>query len=77
MEEKNRREKGSWRPSKWRVGERGGRTKLENLIPIDDIQARGPWDPVAHFCLPSTSHVTVLQIQCPHWRRIRHPSNRP
>ena len=76
MEEKikGERGRGGLLSGEWK---RGGRAKLENLIPIDDIQARGPWDPVAHFRLPSTSHVTALQVQCPHWQRIRHPSNRP
>jgi len=34
------------------MGERGSRAKLENLIPIDDIEARGLWESSVHFRLP-------------------------
>lgn len=44
------------------MGERGSRAKLENLIQIDDIHARGPWESIIHFRLPSKSHVVPLDI---------------
>ena len=61
MEEKNKKEKGSWRSSKWMDdGRRGGRAKLENLIPIDDIHARGPCE----FII-SNRYVTCHATQSP------------
>jgi len=44
------------------MGERGSQAKLENLIPIDDIHTRGPWESIIHFRLPSESRVTLLDI---------------
>jgi len=44
------------------MGERGSRAKLENLIPIDDIHTRGPWESIIHFRLSRVSRVTLLDI---------------
>ena len=44
------------------MGERGGRAKLENLIPIDDIRTRGPWESAFHFRLASKSRAVPLEI---------------
>lgn len=44
------------------VGERGSRAKLENLISVDNISARGPWESIIRFWLPGTSRVTSLEI---------------
>lgn len=43
-------------------GERGSRAKLENLIPIDDIRARGTWESTIHFRLPSKSRAIAREI---------------
>lgn len=41
------------------MGERGGRAKLENLIPIDVIRARGLWEFISLFYSLSGSRVTI------------------
>lgn len=55
------RSRGGGLLSGW-VGERGNRAKLENLIRIDNIGTRGPWESIMRFRLPGTSRVTPPQI---------------
>jgi len=51
--EENKKERGRGGLLSGWVEERGSRAKLENLIPIDDIKARGLWESFIHFRLPA------------------------